>query len=43
MMEGGSDDEEKEIDETENPKLDDKRLEFCQFIKGGFKTWTIFQ
>ena len=39
MMEGGSDDEEKEIDETENPKLDDKRLEFCQFIKGGFKTF----
>ena len=40
-MEGGSDDEEKEIDvdETENPKLDDKRLEFCQFIKGGFKTF----
>ena len=38
-MEGGSDDEEKEIDETENHKLDDKRLEFCQFIKGGFKTF----
>ena len=43
MMQGGSDDEEKDIDETENPKLDVKRLEFCQFIKGGFKTWTIFQ
>ena len=39
MTEGGSHDEEKEIDETENPKLDDKRLEFCQFIKGGFKTF----
>ena len=38
MMQGGSDDEEKDIYETENPKLDDKRLEFCQFIKGGFKT-----
>ena len=38
MMKSGSDDEEKDVDETENPKLDDKRLEFCQFIKGGFKT-----
>ena len=38
MMQGGSDDEEKDIDETENSKLDDKRLEFCQFIKGGFNT-----
>ena len=37
-MQGGSDDEEKDVDETENPKLDDKRLEFCQFIKGWFKT-----
>jgi len=39
MMQGGSDDEEKDVDETENPKLDDKQLEFCQFIKGGFKTF----
>ena len=33
MMKGGSDDEEKDVDETENPKLDDKQLEFCQFIR----------
>ena len=38
MMQGGSVDEEKDVDETENPKLDDKQLEFCRFIKGGFKT-----
>ena len=38
MMQGDSDEEENNVDETENPKLDDKRLEFCQFIKGGFKT-----
>ena len=33
MMKGGSDDEEKDLDDTENPKLDDKQLEFCQFIR----------
>ena len=38
-MKGGSDEEENDVDETDNPKLDDKRLEFCQFIKGGFKTF----
>ena len=38
MMDGGSDEEEKNVAETANPKLDEKRLEFCEFIRGAFKT-----
>ena len=38
MMQGGSDEEEIDIDETENLELAYKQLKFCQFIKGGLKT-----